>query len=138
MWSIRAKLQLERRTGDLAIFNLAIDSKLIGCDLVALRVDEVTCRPTGTLSTDQLSAEEKGSGRPLRTERSHTPGAGRLPAGERPESGRMPAPERTVRYLGVEVGGAYVFFPGEPVVRSTGHGRFVPGPDLSVRSIPLA
>ena len=103
MWSIRAKLQVERRTGDLAIFNLAIDSKLIGCDLVALRVDEVTCRPTGTLSTDQLSAEEKGSGRPLRTERSHTPGAGRLPAGERPESGRMPAPESTVRYLGVEV-----------------------------------
>jgi hypothetical protein len=34
VWSIRAKLQLERRTRDLALFNLAIDSKLHGCDLV--------------------------------------------------------------------------------------------------------
>jgi len=38
VWLIRAKLQLERRTRDLALFNLAIDSKLRGCDLVALRV----------------------------------------------------------------------------------------------------
>jgi integrase len=41
VWSIRAKLQLERRTRDLTLFNLAIDSKLRGCDLVALRVDDV-------------------------------------------------------------------------------------------------
>src|SRR6516165_2416129 len=41
VWSIRAKLQLERRVRDLALFNLAIDSKLRGCDLVALRVDDV-------------------------------------------------------------------------------------------------
>ena len=41
MWSIRAKLQLEHRARDLAMFNLAIDSKLRGCDLVALRVDDV-------------------------------------------------------------------------------------------------
>ena len=40
-WSIRATLHLERRTRDLALFNLAIDSKLRGCDLVALRVDDV-------------------------------------------------------------------------------------------------
>ena len=41
MWLIRAKLQLERRTRDLTLFNLAVDSKLRGCDLVALRVDDV-------------------------------------------------------------------------------------------------
>ena len=41
VWSIRARLQLQRRTRDLALFNLAIDSKLRGCDLVALRVDDV-------------------------------------------------------------------------------------------------
>jgi len=41
VWSIRAKLQLERRTRDLALFNLAIDSKLRRCDLVALRVEDV-------------------------------------------------------------------------------------------------
>jgi hypothetical protein len=34
-------LQLERRTRDLAMFNLAIEGKLRGCDFVALRVDDV-------------------------------------------------------------------------------------------------
>ena len=42
VWTIRAKLPLEKRTRDLAMFYLAIDSKLRGCDLVALRVDDVT------------------------------------------------------------------------------------------------
>jgi hypothetical protein len=37
VWSIRAKLQLEGSMRDLALFNLAIDSKLRGCDLVTLR-----------------------------------------------------------------------------------------------------
>jgi hypothetical protein len=41
VWSIRTRLQLERRTRDLALFNLAIDSKLRGCDVVAVRVDDV-------------------------------------------------------------------------------------------------
>lgn len=36
-----AKLQLECRTRDLAIFSLAIDSKLRGCDLVDLRMEDV-------------------------------------------------------------------------------------------------
>ena len=72
-----------------AMFNLAIDSKLSGCDPVALRVGDVTWHRTGKRSTDQLSAEENGSARPLRADRGHTPGAGRLPAGERPESGAI-------------------------------------------------
>jgi hypothetical protein len=38
VWSIRTKLQVERRTRDLAMFNLAIDSKLRGCDVVARRL----------------------------------------------------------------------------------------------------
>jgi hypothetical protein len=41
VWAIRVRLQLERRRRDLALFNLAIDSKLRGCDLVRLRVDDV-------------------------------------------------------------------------------------------------
>jgi len=41
VWSIRTKLQLEERTRDLALFNLAIDSKLRGCDVVAVRVDDI-------------------------------------------------------------------------------------------------
>ena len=39
MWSIRVRLQVERRARNLALFNLAIDSKLRGCDLVRLQVD---------------------------------------------------------------------------------------------------
>ena len=37
VWSIRTKLQFEGRLRDLAMLNLAIDSKLRGCDLVALK-----------------------------------------------------------------------------------------------------
>jgi len=40
VWSIRTKLQIEKRTRDLAMFNLAIDSKLRGCDVVALKVGD--------------------------------------------------------------------------------------------------
>ena len=38
IWAIRIRLQLARRTRDLALFNLAIDSKLRACDLVCIRV----------------------------------------------------------------------------------------------------
>lgn len=41
IWSIRIHLQLANRTKDLALFNLAIDSKLRGCDLVKLRVKDI-------------------------------------------------------------------------------------------------
>jgi integrase len=42
IWSIRVRLQVAHRIRDLALFNLALDSKLRACDLVALRVDNVT------------------------------------------------------------------------------------------------
>ena len=41
IWAIRIRLQLAVRTRELAMFNLAIDSKLRGCDLVNLRVCDV-------------------------------------------------------------------------------------------------
>src|SRR5262245_1502975 len=41
VWSIRTRLIVEGRTRDLAMFNLAIDSKLRGCDVVALKVEDV-------------------------------------------------------------------------------------------------
>jgi len=34
IWAIRVRLQLSNKKRDLALFNLAIDSKLRGCDLV--------------------------------------------------------------------------------------------------------
>ncbi len=41
IWAIRIRLQLAHRLRDLALFDLAIDSKLRGCDLVRLRVCDV-------------------------------------------------------------------------------------------------
>jgi len=42
IWAIRVRLQLYDRTRELALFNLGIDSKLRACDLVALRVRDVS------------------------------------------------------------------------------------------------
>ena len=57
LWTIRIRLQLAGRTRDLALFNLAIDSKLRGCDLVNLRVGDVAhggcAAPKRPLSTDR-------------------------------------------------------------------------------------
>ena len=41
IWAIRVRLQLQRRRGESALFNLGIDSKLRACDLVSLRVRDV-------------------------------------------------------------------------------------------------
>jgi hypothetical protein len=42
IWAIRIRLQLAERTRELAFFNLAVDSKLRSCDLVTLRVRDIT------------------------------------------------------------------------------------------------
>jgi integrase len=65
VWSIRTKLQLEGRSRDLALFNLAIDSKLRGCDVVAVRVDDVA--PNG-YTLDRATVRQKKTGRPVRFE----------------------------------------------------------------------
>jgi len=41
IWALRVRLQMERRVRELALFNLGIDSKLRGCDLVNLKVRDV-------------------------------------------------------------------------------------------------
>jgi integrase len=41
IWAIRIRLQLKKETRELAMFNLAIDSKLRSCDLVKLKVRDV-------------------------------------------------------------------------------------------------
>ena len=42
VWSIRVRLQISGNIRDLALFNLAIDSKLRSCDLVTLRVSDIS------------------------------------------------------------------------------------------------
>ena len=65
VWSIKTKLQIEGRKRDLALFNLAIDSKLRRCDVVAIRVDDVA--PSG-YALDRATVRQKKTGRPVRFE----------------------------------------------------------------------
>ena len=41
IWALRVRLQMEHRVRELALFNLGIDSKLRGCDLVSLKVRDI-------------------------------------------------------------------------------------------------
>ena len=65
VWSIRTRLQMNGRTRDLAIVNLAIDSTLPGCDVVALRVEDVA--PSG-YAVNRATVRQKKTGRPVRFE----------------------------------------------------------------------
>jgi len=62
IWAIRTRLQHEGRVRDLAMFNLAIDSKLRGCDLVRLRVGDVVLGGTVRLRTGIV---QQKTGRPV-------------------------------------------------------------------------
>lgn len=63
VWAIRTKLQIEQRTRDLAMFNLAIDSKLRGCDVVTIKVEDVA--PNGYCA-DRATVRQRKTGRPVR------------------------------------------------------------------------
>ena len=65
VWSIRTKLQIEGRARDLAMFNLAIDSKLRGCDVVAIRVEDVAA---SGYTADRATVRQKKTGRSVRFE----------------------------------------------------------------------
>jgi hypothetical protein len=53
IWAIRIRLQLARRARELALFNLAIDSKLRGCDLVAVAARAHVARKHRQVSRDR-------------------------------------------------------------------------------------
>ena len=65
VWSIRSKLQAEVKTRDLALFNLAIDSKLRACDVVALKIEDIA--PNG-YAADRATIRQKKTGQPVRFE----------------------------------------------------------------------
>ena len=65
IWAIRIRLQLSHRNRDLALFNLAIDSKLRGCDLVALRVHDVV---QGSHVASRAIVMQKKTQRPVQFE----------------------------------------------------------------------
>ena len=53
VWTIRARLELASNLRDLVLFNLAIDSKLRGCDLVKLKVTDLISNDRPHISTRQ-------------------------------------------------------------------------------------
>ena len=65
IWAIRIRLQLDHRNRDLALFNLAIDSNLRGCDLVALRVHDVV---QGSRVAPRAIVMQKKTQRPVQFE----------------------------------------------------------------------
>lgn len=65
VWAIRTRLQLAKRKRDLALFNLAIDSKLRGCDVVSLRVSDIV---SNGQSMDRATVLQRKTGRPVKFE----------------------------------------------------------------------
>ncbi len=65
VWAIRTQLQLAKRRRDLALFNLAIDSKLRGCDVVSLKVEDIA--PHG-YAVERATVRQKKTGRPVKFE----------------------------------------------------------------------
>ena len=65
VWAIRTQLQLRKKTRDLALFNTAIDSKLRGCDLVALLVEDIA--PLGR-AIDRATIRQRKTGRAVKFE----------------------------------------------------------------------
>ncbi len=65
MWSIRIRLELAEKTRELALFNLAIDSKLRACDLVKLKVGDLS--QGGRVQSRVLIIQQK-TGRPVQFE----------------------------------------------------------------------
>jgi integrase len=65
VWSIRTRLMIEGQTRDLAMFNLAIDSKLRGGDVVALKVEDI---PPHGYAIDRATVRQRKTGRPVKFE----------------------------------------------------------------------
>ena len=62
VWAIRQQLRTAKRVRDLALFDCGIDAKLLGCDLVKLRVSDVA--PGGALRQRATVIQQK-TGRPV-------------------------------------------------------------------------
>jgi integrase len=65
IWAVRIRLQLAQRTRNLAPFNLAIDSKLRGCDLVKLHVGDIAL---GTRILPRATIMQQKTHRPVQFE----------------------------------------------------------------------
>ena len=69
VWSIRVRLEMAGNARDLALFNMAVDSKLRGCDLVTLRVRDVFAAGRVKERTSMIQSK---TGKPVRFEITQT------------------------------------------------------------------
>jgi integrase len=70
VWTIHTRLELHGNKRDLALFNLAIDSKLRACDLVSIRVSDIQ---TADRVRERARVIQKKTGRPVQLiDRSHS------------------------------------------------------------------
>lgn len=65
VWALRVRLQLAQRVRDLALFDLAIDSKLRGCDVVSLRLGDIL---VGGAVRQRAMVLQRKTGRPVQFE----------------------------------------------------------------------
>lgn len=65
VWSIRVRLEMSGSARDLALFNLAIDSKLRASDLVRLKIEDIC---SGALVRDRGVVVQQKTGRPVQFE----------------------------------------------------------------------
>lgn len=65
IWAVRIRLQMAGRVRDLALFDLGLDSKLRGCDLVKLRVGDVAI---GRTIRSRCMVVQQKAGRPVQFE----------------------------------------------------------------------
>lgn len=69
VWSIRVRLEMADNKRDLALFNMAIDCKLRGCDLVCLKVNDVYA--AGRVK-ERASVTQSKTSKPVRFEITET------------------------------------------------------------------
>ena len=69
VWAIRVRLQMASRIRDLALFDIALDSKLRGCDVVSLRVPDIVA--AGAVRQRAIVVQQK-TGRPVQFEITET------------------------------------------------------------------
>lgn len=65
VWAIRVRLQMARRLRDLALFDLALDSKLRGCDVVSLRLADILA---SGIPKRRATVVQQKTGRPVHFE----------------------------------------------------------------------
>src|SRR5450755_5080679 len=75
IWALRVRLQMEDRVRELALFNLGIDSKLRGCDLVSLKVRDICHSDPDGVSRRRPAAQDPAAS----SVRDHTGNSRRRP-----------------------------------------------------------